>query len=104
MKKEHYRMIIAGMLLMLGLGIPINGMGAFTVPVTGTLGFTVAQFSIVSSCLSLIGIFSIPVLSKTKIPKIGLRKTAFIGALQGFYDLFGWQIVHLYGHFTLQRL
>lgn len=83
MKKEHYRMIIAGMLLMLGLGIPINGMGAFTVPVTGTLGFTVAQFSIVSSCLSLIGIVSIPVLSKTMIPKIGLRKTAFIGGITG---------------------
>ena len=54
MKKEHYRMVIAGMLLMLGLGIPINGMGVFTVPVTTALGFTVAQFSIVSSCLSLI--------------------------------------------------
>lgn len=65
MKKEHYRMILAGMLLMLGLGFPINGMGVFTVPVTKALGFTVAQFSIVSSCLSLIGIVSIPVLSKS---------------------------------------
>ena len=83
MKKEHYRMIIAGMLLMLGLGFPINGMGVFTVPVTRELGFTVAQFSIVSSCLSLIGIVSIPVLSKIMIPKIGLRKTAFIGGITG---------------------
>lgn len=83
MKKEHYRMVIAGMLLMLGLGIPINGMGVFTVPVTTTLGFTVSQFSIVSSCLSLIGIVSIPVLSKSMIPKIGLRNTAFIGGITG---------------------
>lgn len=83
MRKEHYRIIIAGMLLMLGLGIPINGMGVFTVPVTGALGFTVAQFSIVSSCLSLIGIISIPVLSKTMMPKIGLRKTAFLGGITG---------------------
>lgn len=83
MKKEHYRMVIAGMLLMLGLGIPINGMGVFTVPVTTALGFTVAQFSIVSSCLSLIGIVSIPVLSKSLMPKIGLRKTAFVGGITG---------------------
>lgn len=83
MKKEHYRMVIAGMLLMLGLGIPINGMGVFTVPVTTALGFTVSQFSIVSSCLSLIGIVSIPVLSKSMIPKIGLRNTAFIGGVTG---------------------
>lgn len=83
MKKEHYRMVLAGMLLMLGLGFPINGMGVFTVPVTQTLGFTVAQFSIVSSCLSLIGIVSIPVLSKVMIPKIGLRKTAFTGGITG---------------------
>lgn len=83
MKKEHYRIVIAGMLLMLGLGIPINGMGVFTVPVTTALGFTVAQFSIVSSCLSLIGIVSIPVLSKSMIPKIGLRKTAFLGGFTG---------------------
>ena len=83
MKKEHYRMVIAGMLLMLGLGIPINGMGVFTVPVTEALGFTVAQFSIVSSCLSLIGIVSVPVLSKILIPKIGLRKTAFSGGITG---------------------
>lgn len=83
MRKEHYRIIIAGMLLMLGLGIPINGMGVFTVPVTEALGYTVAQFSIVSSCLSLIGIISIPVLSKTMMPKIGLRKTAFLGGITG---------------------
>lgn len=76
-------MVLAGMLLMLGLGFPINGMGVFTVPVTQDLGFTVAQFSIVSSCLSLIGIVSIPVLSKVMIPKIGLRKTAFIGGITG---------------------
>lgn len=76
-------MILAGMLLMLGLGFPINGMGVFTVPVTEELGFTVAQFSIVSSCLSLIGIVSIPVLSKIMIPKIGLRKTAFTGGITG---------------------
>lgn len=88
MSKKYLRIIIAGMLLMLGLGVPINGLASFFKPVTEATGFSVSQFSLVGSFLNLTGIVAVPLVTKFLLPKIGLRKTAILGGVFGALGFF----------------
>ena len=63
MLKKYIRIIIAGMLLMLGVGIPMNGLASFFKPVTEATGFSVSQFSLVGSFLNLTGIVAVPLVT-----------------------------------------
>ncbi|MGB9343689.1 MFS transporter [Trichococcus sp.] len=83
MSKKYIRIIIAGMLLMLGVGIPMNGLASFFKPVTEATGFSVSQFSLVGSFLNLTGIVAVPLVTKFLLPKIGLRKTSILGGIFG---------------------
>jgi len=88
LSKKNIRIIIAGMLLMLGVGIPMNGLASFFKPVTEATGFSVSQFSLVGSFLNLTGIFAVPLVTKFLLPKIGLRKTAISGGISGALGFF----------------
>lgn len=83
MSKKYIRIIIAGMLLMLGVGIPMNGLASFFKPVTEATGFSVSQFSLVGSFLNLTGIVAVPLVTKFLLPIIGLRKTSLLGGIFG---------------------
>ena len=71
------------MLLMLGVGIPMNGLASFFKPVTEATGFSVSQFSLVGSFLNLTGIVAVPLVTKFLLPRIGLRKTSLLGGIFG---------------------
>ena len=88
MSKKYIRIIIAGMLLMLGVGIPMNGLASFFKPVTEATGFSVSQFSLVGSFLNLTGIVAVPLVTKFLLPKIGLRKTSILGGIFGALGFF----------------
>ena len=88
MSKKYIRIIIAGMLLMLGVGIPMNGLASFFKPVTEATGFSVSQFSLVGSFLNLTGIVAVPLVTKFLLPKIGLRKTSLLGGIFGALGFF----------------